>query len=221
MKLYLGVLASTPSTSKVDESGKKIGDDVYSSFICPTGMGSSDPYNAIIGRWHLGDENGKTEYRYGPITILNKHHIETFTDARGTHDRWEVYMSDIEWSDWCRESKSSFTCPTGTVMVAREHKGDENGDSRIGYRRVFLKDVKTGEKYKILRNVEITMVDIEKESSGIYAEAYKKEVYHGSAEEVMYYELMISRSHDGDENASTLYSFSTLEFDTITDTFTL
>ena len=34
------------------------------------------------------------------------------------------------WSSWRKESSSSFTCPSGEVMIARQHVGDENFNTR-------------------------------------------------------------------------------------------
>ena len=36
-------------------------------------------------------------------------------------------------SKWIKESASSYICPPDTIMIGREHQGDENGNTRYKY----------------------------------------------------------------------------------------
>lgn len=61
-RLIIGVMSSDIKQETIDESGAaKHRDDTGSSFICP----KAD--QVIVGRMHLGDENGKTTYKYGAL----------------------------------------------------------------------------------------------------------------------------------------------------------
>ena len=98
-------------SSWIQESGKNSGGE--SSFVCPV-------EEALIGREHQGDENGNTRYRCAWVFV-----------------KGELVRFDSQpWSPWMQESgknsggRSHFVCPTDSFMVGREHRGDENGDTR-------------------------------------------------------------------------------------------
>ncbi|WP_420125976.1 hypothetical protein [Longimicrobium sp.] len=158
----------------IQESGKSSGGQ--SSFICP------DNY-VIVGRSHDGDENGLTYYKYVALRYND-----------------DVLMtSDPVWSDWMQESGTSssgyseFVCPPGTVMTGREHKGDENGDTRYRYSRLwFLQE--DGGRVQVDTRVMTEGVSVT-ESSGQWAIAPENQV-------------MTERRHQGDENGTTTYAFS-------------
>lgn len=67
-KIILGVRSSDVKTDTIDESGASaVRDDKGSVFLCP----KND--QVIVGRMHLGDEDGKTTYKsfYDFIVDLN------------------------------------------------------------------------------------------------------------------------------------------------------
>lgn len=137
-----------------------------SSYTCPEDT-------VIIGREHSGDENGDTKYIYG-LLIYNDIICK---------------VSGGTWSEWEKESDSSFTCPEDTVIVGREHNGDENGDTRYKYASVSLHSspMKTV-------NGEWSAWDKESDSNFICPENT----------------VMIGREHDGDENGDTRYKYANI-----------
>ena len=95
------------------ESGKNSGGE--SSFTCPAAQ-------VIVGREHEGDENGNTRYLCARVLV------------RGSIGAWGMQA----WSDWVKESSSSFECPQNEVMIGREHKGDENGNTRYSCASIVM-----------------------------------------------------------------------------------
>ncbi|WP_271218537.1 hypothetical protein [Streptosporangium carneum] len=77
---------------------------------------------AIVGRWHSGDENGSTKYLAGQMYWQGK----------------PIYFADPRWTGDMKESNHSFTAPAGTVITGRRHQGDENGYTRYQYARVVF-----------------------------------------------------------------------------------
>lgn len=79
-----------------------------SNFIAPNGY-------VIVGRQHLGDENGNTRYKIGRITFNGKN---TSIENTQSMVEYQLYM----------ESKGIFfqTEPY-FLYVGRVHQGDENG----------------------------------------------------------------------------------------------
>lgn len=81
---------------------------------------------------HLGDENGKTTYKYGALSFLNDGNKE-----------YEFKLSDVLYSEYYKESGSSFNIGEGymegTLIVGREHIGDENGQTRYAYKKLYAK----------------------------------------------------------------------------------
>lgn len=74
-------------------------------FLCPTNT-------VMTGRYHKGDENGKTKYATA-IVIANG------TEAKTT--------SEITSESFKESSGKWFVTDKDRVMVGRVHKGDENG----------------------------------------------------------------------------------------------
>lgn len=112
--VYLGKPALTRNPvwgDWIQESGKDTGG--ISIFSCPM-------FQVITGRQHQGDENGSTRYQCANLFVQGS----------------IAYIDSVNWSPWLQESgkkthgESYFRCPSGTFMVGRHHKGDENGDTR-------------------------------------------------------------------------------------------
>ena len=100
-----------PWSDWIQESGKNSGGQ--SSYVCPSGQG-------MIGREHQGDENGNTRYQCAWIFMQGS----------------LVEFTPLDWGPWIQESgkntngQSTYVCPKDTFMIGRQHKGDENGDTR-------------------------------------------------------------------------------------------
>jgi len=160
-------------SDKIQESGKKTGGT--SSFICPSDA-------VIVGRWHKSDENGDTQYKYTNLFF----NYEKLT------------IKNHQWSPWIQESgkgsggTSEFMCPGHTILTGREHKGDENGETRYRYSQVFFKDIQ-------LQVIDTVVSDDLKESSGNWSTAPTNKA-------------MTGRQHSGDENGETKYYYSYLYF---------
>jgi hypothetical protein len=78
--------------------------------------------NVMAGRWHKGDENGETQYKYGhPI-----------------REGRQVLLGRRVWSDKIKESGSDYKCPAGAVLTGRWHSGDENGSTRYEYAYLYV-----------------------------------------------------------------------------------
>lgn len=134
---------------------------------------------AITGRQHHGDENGQTTYQFSYFYIkMPNNDIETINAI---------------WSDWIKESDSNFSCPENTVMVGRQHKGDENGDTRYQYAFTRI-----GNSPNPCSITLVSTTDSIKESAGIWSKAQDAQV-------------MTGRSHSGDENGDTTYSYSSIQ----------
>ena len=161
------------TSNKIQESGKNSGGT--SSFICPDNT-------VIVGRWHKGDENGETQYKY-----VNLY----FNDSL-------VRTKNHQWSGWIQESGKStggysqFICPANTVLTGREHKGDENGNTRYRFSEIYSA---TPEGELPLCTIDPVWTDPINESSGQWSDAPENKV-------------MTGRKHHGDENGNTEYVYS-------------
>jgi hypothetical protein len=82
----------------------------------PSGGFVCDENKFIVGREHSGDENGNTTYY-----------------CRGLVGYWneEIKTGDAYWSEWQKESNFDLECDYPEALIGFDHKGDENGDSRI------------------------------------------------------------------------------------------
>ena len=198
-RLIIGVMSSDIKQETIDESGAtKHRDDTGSSFICP----KAD--QVIVGRMHLGDENGKTTYKYGALSFLNDGNKE-----------YEFKLSDVLYSEYYKESGSSFNIGEGymegTLIVGREHIGDENGQTRYAYKKLYAKAKKDKEWTLCKLYPQMQGECTTKESSGLWAE--KLEVIERGTkgpEETCYYP-MYGRSHEGDENGKTTTYFACMQ----------
>lgn len=67
----------------------------------------------LVGREHLGDENGTTRYQCGVLRLGSA----------------QLALGAPVTTDDITESSSSYSCPGDRVMVGRKHRGDENGQT--------------------------------------------------------------------------------------------
>jgi hypothetical protein len=113
----LSVTRNRVQSAQMKESG--------SSYQCP-------PNTFLTGRWHEGDENGKTQYEYADVYIQGLPAAST----------------DRVSSDSIKESAGiKYTCPGTSVMTGRSHSGDENGHTRYEHGNVALDLSKRYDQY--------------------------------------------------------------------------
>ncbi|MER7130202.1 hypothetical protein [Streptosporangium saharense] len=84
-----------------------------SSYSAPTDQ-------ALVGRWHTGDENGMTRYRTGALYWQGR----------------QVRLTNLSWSGEYKESNHNVQAGYNRVLVGRSHSGDENGKTRYQYATV-------------------------------------------------------------------------------------
>jgi len=146
----------------------------------------------IIGRYHNGDENGKTSYTSGRLEVYGSYSgaapIGTVIVPK---ERSRVNLS--------QESDSEFICPSNTVMTGRSHTGDENGAT--GYEYASLKAVLNGEIVK----GKITVEDVKWES-------YSKAEDSGYGFDASLGRVIVGRRHTGDETGLTQYATGVIKF---------
>ncbi len=136
------------------------------------------PDNTVItGRWHKGDENGKTRYEYSTLRAV---------DIHGKSVNGTITFENIRWEGWFKESSGSgFQASDNRVIIGREHKGDENGKTRYLTAEIFF----NGEKASIESSYFSYQI---KESSGSWFRTDRRRIITG-------------RIHRGDENGNTTY----------------
>ncbi|MEV7009689.1 hypothetical protein [Streptosporangium sp. NPDC051022] len=75
---------------------------------------SAPPNQALVGRWHTGDENGITRYRTATLYWQGR----------------QVSLTGTAWSGELKESNHGYQAAYNRVLVGRSHSGDENGKTR-------------------------------------------------------------------------------------------
>lgn len=150
-------------TSGMKESG--------SYFLCPSNT-------VMTGRYHKGDENGQTQYEYATLKAV---------DVNGNLVSGTITVEDVKWDSSIKESSGNgYDAPANRVIVGRQHKGDENGQTQ--YATAIIKiDGKTTTLEEGINSPSI------KESSGIWFKTDENRV-------------MTGRHHSGDENGQTYYT---------------
>ncbi|CAM3606842.1 hypothetical protein BOSP111201_15360 [Bordetella sputigena] len=162
----------------IQESGKNSGGT--SSFVCPAG-------SVITGRIHKGDENGNTMYQCSKPWY------------RGV----PPLLRNAAWGDWIQESgkqtggMSSFSCPASQVMTGRQHRGDENGDTRYQCASLFERG---------------SMVEIVPLAWGPWLQESGKNTHGESYFACGTSTFMVGREHKGDENGETRYRCASASF---------
>lgn len=147
----------------------------------------SDSERVMTGRHHSGDENGHTYYNYSKIYSLEPS-IEPA--PKGT-----IIVPDKRMqSESMRESKSSFLCPSNTVLTGRLHSGDENGSTIYEY--ASLKAISASGE--VIADADITVLNVS------WVE-YNKEST-GEGYDAPYGKVIVGRRHSGDENGKTAYA---------------
>lgn len=131
------------------------------------------------------------------VLVGREHHGDengntTYYCARILIDGYLVTINAGPWTDPKKESSSSFTAPVDEVVIGRSHAGDENGNTQ--YRTAYL--TWQGKELSLLNTHTV----------GPYQES-------NSLSKAGAGELLVGRSHSGDENGSTYYQYATLSAD--------
>ncbi|WP_214416068.1 hypothetical protein [Sphaerisporangium fuscum] len=77
---------------------------------------------ALVGRWHSGDENGSTQYLPGSLSWQGR----------------PVHLITRLWTSTMKESSHSSRAGSFQVMTGRWHSGDENGSTQYQYAYVTI-----------------------------------------------------------------------------------
>lgn len=141
-------------------------------------------FNRVLtGRCHSGDENGKTWFEDAELEAV---------DESGNLVSGVITVSSSEWSEWAKESSGQgFDALNNHVIVGREHKGDENGQTRYATAIVRF----NGKDCMTCDRVSSSLI---KESKGIWCCSDSERV-------------MTGRHHTGDENGNTVYEYASLK----------
>ncbi|MGI0120387.1 hypothetical protein [Zooshikella sp. RANM57] len=156
-------------------------DEDSHNFECPVNK-------ALTGIRHSGDENGETVYTCSSLYIKNV-------------SNGEIILKNPYSLGSDEESSSSFTCEGFSIMVGRNHRGDENGDSYMKCAYPYTKD---GKRIKPI----IEHYDSQTQSSSNF-------------DSTSYNMIMVKRSHYGDENADTNMTYKKLAIYEVPCVFTI
>ncbi|MFI6509934.1 hypothetical protein ACIBCT_20215 [Streptosporangium sp. NPDC050855] len=83
---------------------------------------SAPDHQAVVGRWHEGDENGDTKYRTATMSWRGK----------------QVLLANGDISVPYKESGHIWQAVGNTVMTGRKHTGDENGTTYYRFATVTV-----------------------------------------------------------------------------------
>lgn len=145
----------------------------------------------LTGHWHEGDENGKTQYQYAELELVDEN------GNKVTEPDLEIIVGDYKWSEFIKESSGvTFIAPDNQVIVGRLHLGDENGDTQYATAPVTVK--------RGSNNPTVTVVNL-KWSEQIKASKSDFKTDAGY--------VMVGHRHVGDENGNTIYMSGRLGID--------
>lgn len=186
-RVYIGVSANIDI--EINKIGTLFGEkESNSSVSCTAGC-------CIIARQHTGDENGKTTYKQGLLTAIG---LKDFL-------KYDVDLGEPIPSETQKESNSNFDFSDSRVIVGRNHKGNENGNTYYTTCKITVKKrgIKTEEIPLKVETISVT----NKESDGSWVQAIEE--YNGKT----FYLPMVGRVHKGDENANTTTTFAKYYFE--------
>lgn len=156
-----------------------------SSFLCPSNT-------VLTGRYHKGDENGKTRYEYATLKAI---------DSSGDPVAGTITVEDVQWDSAFKESSGNgYDAPTNRVLVGRKHSGDENGGTIYEYA-----SLKAIDYYGNKVDGVITISDLEWSES--YKESESSNFFFAPEGRVL-----TGRQHSGDENGNTKYQTGVVYF---------
>ena len=151
------------------------------SFECDTRTKSKE---CIIGRKHIGDENGKTIYKYGSLVLIGE-------DA----NYYRLHLGDLQISNSLKECNSYFQCPSDCVIVGRHFS---NGETYYSYRKVIISKTKS-------LKMETCSISVNKESDGSLIE----KILSVNDNQEKYYLPMVGRVHNSNATIETTTLFAT------------
>lgn len=152
----------------------------------------TDSNHVLTGRHHSGDENGQTYYTSAKVAVIA---TATTPAPQGT-----IIVPDVRTeSTYMKESKSSFMCPSGTVMTGRSHIDDENGNTQYEYST--LKAINPHGEI-VVGNITIEDIQWDSEFSESSGMGYDAPVNR----------VIVGRQHIGDENGKTKYATAIVKF---------
>lgn len=184
------VVPEVKCSSPIMESGKD-NSDKCSLFEC----GGN---NVIVGRAHIGDENGKTKYSYGcPIIVFDDKNLKL---ARLFRLDPRVCTYESTQSGSLKESNHDFICGDSECITGRKHSGDENGATIYEKSKLKIEDTGVfnwtisikGDPHKIVCCENNNNAECKLPNSA-------------------YYLPMTGREHHGDENGQTTTFFTQYE----------
>lgn len=180
-----------------------------SDVLCPSG-------SAITGRKHKGDEKGSTDTHCtvikgnGTDTILMQQSFKSSSfpecGRRKPNDEdSEPHDKDCHEAVTYHKDKVDpiyFTCPTDSILIGRDHQGDENGLTNYTCAEFYINEIDEDKVNRLI--VE----------PGPWAEESVKE--SDSDFKCASDEVMIGRAHKSDENGDTVYRCAKLYYPTHT-----
>ena len=144
------------------------------------------PANKIVtGTYHIGDENKDSALI---CSTFAAYYAED--GAGGKVSGVTITVENTYWTEWKGEKNSTFSAPTGYVIVGRAHSGDENGNTRYKVGKVYVSNGTT-KKAVTLYGSKATLWC--KQSKGCS---------NGVISPMGDY-MLTKRKHDGDENGNT------------------
>lgn len=138
----------------------------------------------IVGRWHKGDENGKTKYA---TAIVRANGVIAQT------------TSDLTSSNIKESSGIWFVTDADRVIVGRGHKGDENGYTWYISAKLLIDSSLKDPAPKGTR-----IVPYIRKNSATFKESNSDFICPSDT-------LITGRYHTGDENGSTIYEYASLK----------
>ena len=155
-----------------------------SSLECPANT-------IVVGRYHKGDENKNSQLRCGTFSAYYSENGDVGTCSGERVYGVTITVEDAYWDEWKNERNGYFQAPYGYVIVGRAHSGDENGQTRYKYGKVY---VSNGTTKKAVLMYDLVIEGPFKESNG--ANGYGWAAKNGGY-------MMVGRQHTGDENGDT------------------
>ncbi len=197
-KYFLAIIPTDEIT--IQESAKKSGNGTIEC---------TGECQAIYCRIHSGDENGYTTYKWGDLVVVdaeNRKIVSAYEQNKSVKD-FVVSLTDPKSDALGKESKSNWVAAANYVMTGRKHTGDENGDSVIYSKKVVVKIGNETADFNLEASEEVISP---KESSGTVVQYAIENCVDINGEPTTLYLPITGRSHNGDENAKTVTTFSKL-----------
>ena len=181
------VVSEVKCSNPIMESGKD-NSDKCSKFEC-------DGNNVIVGRTHIGDENGKTTYSYGcPIIVFDDKNLKL---AKLFRFNPCVCICESSQSGSFKESDHDFQCGDSECITGRKHSGDENGSTIYEKSKLKIEDTGVFNWTISIKGDPHKIVCCENNNNAEYKLPNSD-----------YYLPMTGREHHGDENGQTTTYFT-------------